>query len=183
MAQLNVPIGPAVVEFGKTDPAIFDITKGGIVLTLETEVHDTTVDQFGNTPVKSVILGRNAQVVVPMAEYDLQKLSTVMPDSEFYEDGDKMKLVVNANSGFDLLALADKLVIKPTDANATPNDYVTIPLAGPMADIEATYDSENERIYNITFKAYVDSENNNQLFILGDTEVVGEGGGGGGVEG
>lgn len=65
----------------------------------------------------------------------------------------------------------------------TPNDYVTIPLAGPMADIEATYDSENERIYNITFKAYVDSENNNQLFILGDTEVVGEGGGGGGVEG
>lgn len=183
MRKINVPIGPAVVEFGKTDPTIFNITKGGIVLTLETEVHDTTVDQFGNTPVKSVILGRNAQVVVPMAEYDLEKLGTVMPDSDFVPDAtdpDKKKLVVKANSGFDLLALADQLVVKPTDENATPNDYVTIPLAGPLADIEATYDSENERIYNITFKAYVDSDNNNQLFILGDTTVVD---GGGGVEG
>lgn len=176
MRKINVPIGPAIAKFGATDPAIFNITKGGIVLTLETEVHDSTVDQFGNTPVKSVILGRNAQVVVPMAEYDLQKLSTVMPDSDFYEDGDKVKLVVKANSGFDLLALADQLVIEPTDENATPNDYVTIPLAGPMADIEATYDSENERIYNVTFKAYVDPDNDNQLFILGDTTVVGGGG-------
>lgn len=178
MRKINVPIGPAIVKFGKTNPTVFDITKGGIVLTLETEVHDSTVDQFGNTPVKSVILGRNLQVIVPMAEYDLQKLSVAMPDSDYFTDGDKEKLVVKANSGFDLLSLADQLVIEPTDENATPNDYVTIPLAGPMADIEATYDSENERIYNVTFKAYVDPDNDNQLFILGDTTVVGEVGSG-----
>lgn len=178
MARELLPMGPAIVEFGDEDPVIFDATKGGVVLTVETEVYDGTIDQTGNTPVKSVTLGRQTQVQVPIAEYDLEKLAKVTPDSEFVQDGDKMKLVVNANAGFNLLNTAQKLVIKPTDPSTTPNHWVTIPLAAPMADIESTYDSENERIYTVTFKAYPDQENNNQLFILGDETATDSGGGG-----
>lgn len=182
---VDVQIGPAIVEFGDTQPTIFDITKGGIVFSVETEVHDVTVDQFGGTPIKSILRGRNAQATVPMAEYDLEKLGAVMPDSDFVEDAtdpNKKKLVVKANAGFDLMGLAKKLVIKPTDETATANDWITIPLAGPMADIEATFDSENERIYTVTFKAYVDREKKNQLFILGDDTASESSGGGGGGE-
>lgn len=177
-----LPMGPAIVEYGDEDPVIFDATKGGVVLTVETEVYDGTIDQSGNTPVKSVLLGRQVQVQVPVAEYDLEKLAKVTPDSELVEDGDKIKLIVKANAGFNLLNTAQKLVIKPTDPSTNANHWVTVPKAAPMADIEATYDSENERIYNVTFKAYVDAENGNQVFILGDETANASGGGGGGGE-
>ena len=38
-----------------------------------------------------------------------------------------------------MLANAKQLVIKPTDPNATANDWITIPLAGAMADPEYTF--------------------------------------------
>ncbi|MCS1350322.1 hypothetical protein NXZ84_01855 [Mechercharimyces sp. CAU 1602] len=168
---IDVPIGPAIVEFGSTEPIVFDITKGGVVFSVETSVQDITVDQYGDTPVKTILKGRAAQVKIPLAEYDLERISQVMPDSELVTDSadaQKKKLIVKANAGFNVMTLADKLVIKPTDPNSTVNDYITIPLAAPMADIESTYDSDNVRIYNVTFKAYVDKDNGNQLFILGD---------------
>lgn len=169
---LDVKIGPAKVEFGDVasgNGAVFDITKGGIQFQVSTTTQQSTVDQFGDTPVKSIMKGRTAQVTVPFALYDLEKLAKVMPNSTLVKDAtdpDKMKLTVNAQSGFDMLSVAQKLVIKPLDPSATPNEWVTIPIASPRADIEFTYDADNERVANITFEAYPDE--NGVLFILGD---------------
>lgn len=61
-----------------------------------------------------------------------------------------------------------KLVIKPTDPEATANDWITIPLAGVITDPELTYNSDNERVYNITFVGYPDMDSDGDLYILGD---------------
>jgi len=172
---IDVPIGPAIVEFGSSSPTVFDITKGGVQFRVNTNKQDVTVDQFGDTPVKSVLKGRTCQVVVPFALHDLQKLSKVTPDSKYGEDDTdpqniKKKLEVYANAGFDLLGNADKLVVKPTSEGTTPNDYITIPIASPMADMDVTYNSDNERIVNITFVGYPDS--NGLLYFLGDESVT-----------
>jgi hypothetical protein len=166
----NVPIGPAEVEFGATTPTVFDITKGGIVFTVNTTKQDITVDQFGDTPVKSILKGRTCQVKVPYALSDLEKLSKVTPNSTFVKGAGKVKLEVYSQAGADLTETADKLVIKPTAPNTTPNDYVTIPLAAPMTDIEYTYNSDNERIAMVTFVGYPDEDG--LLYILGDTTTV-----------
>ena len=55
MAGINVPIGPAIVEYGDTDPVVFDITSGGIQFTSSTTTYDVTVDQYGSTVVKSLM--------------------------------------------------------------------------------------------------------------------------------
>lgn len=176
MAGINVPIGPAEVEFGEAgDLVTFDITKGGIQFTSTTNKQDITVDQYGDTPVKSIMKGRTCQVTVPFALHDLEKLSKVIPNSTFTKSGvapaEKFKLSVKSQAGADLLAAAKKLVIKPTDPNATANDFITIPLAGALADPEYTFDSDNERIVNITFVGYPNIETG-ELFILGDETVT-----------
>lgn len=171
MAGINVPIGPAKVEFGETaDLVTFDITKGGIVFQATTNKQDITVDQYGDTPVKSIMKGRTCQVTVPFALHDLEKLAKVIPNSTLVSDATtptKKKLVVKSQAGADLLGAAKKLVIKPTDPAATANDFITIPLAGAMADPEYTFDSDNERIVNITFIGYPDVDTGD-LYILGD---------------
>jgi hypothetical protein len=171
MSGINVPIGPATVEYGPTGTAtIFDITKGGIKFKATTNKQDITVDQFGNTPVKSIMKGRTCEVTVPFALHDLDKLSKVIPNSTLVTDGTvptKKKLVVNAQAGTDLLASAKKLVIKPTDPAATANDWITIPLAGALADPEYAFDSDNERVVNITFVGYPDITTG-ELYVLGD---------------
>jgi hypothetical protein len=173
--MINVPIGPAKVEFGDGTPVVFDITKGGINFQTGTTKQDITVDQYGDTPVKSVLKGRTAQVTVPFALHDITKLASVIPNSTLVTDAldaTKKKLSIKTQAGYDLTANAEKLVIKPTDPNATANDYVTIPLAVAMADLEYTYNSDNERIVNVTFVAYPDVDNAGVLYILGDTTAV-----------
>jgi kynureninase len=171
MAGINVPIGPAKVEFGTTSPVIFDITKGGIQFQAATTKQDITVDQYGDTAVKSILKGRTAQVTVPFALHDLDKLAAVIPNSTLVTDAldtTKKKIVVKTEAGYDLTKDAKKLVVKPTDSSATANDYITIPLAVAIADIEYTYNSDNERIANVTFVAYPDIDNGGTLYILGD---------------
>jgi hypothetical protein len=108
--------------------------------------------------------------------HDLEKLSKVVPNSTFTKSGtapnEKLKLVVKAQAGTDLLAGAKKLVIKPTSPGTTANDWVTIPLAGAITDSEMTYDSDNERIQNITFFGYPELETG-ELYIFGDETAGG----------
>lgn len=175
MPKIKVAIGPAIVEYGEgSDTTIFDITKGGITTTLTYTQKDSTVDQYGDTPVKSIIKGTAFQVVVPFALHDLERLHSVMPNSTYQESEGKQLLTVSGKAGFDLLANAKPLVLKPTDDDTTPNDYVTVPLAGAMANIEYTYDSDNERIANITFIAYVDTDNGDALVKFGDVTIEAE---------
>lgn len=168
----NVKLGPAVVEFGTTEVALFDVTKGGIEFKVNTTKQDITVDQFGDTVVKSILKGRTCQVTVPFAIQDLERLNLVTPNSKLVVDSadkTKQRLEVYAQAGTDLTELADKLVIKPTSPDTTSNDYVTIPLASPTADIEYKYDADNERIAVITFVGYPDEKG--LLYFLGDESV------------
>ncbi|KYC94365.1 hypothetical protein B4102_3586 [Heyndrickxia sporothermodurans] len=172
---IDVPIGPAKVEYGDTTPEVFDITKGGVQFQVNTTKQDITVDQFGDTPVKSVLKGRTCQAIVPFALNDLKKMSAVTPNSKYKEDATnpdavKKRLNVYAQAGIDLLKAAKKLVIKPTSPGTTANDYITIPIAGAMADVQWTYDSDNERICNITFVGYPDADG--LLYFLGDEAVI-----------
>ncbi|MEH7223853.1 hypothetical protein V7112_08530 [Bacillus sp. JJ1566] len=172
---INVPIGPAEVEFGDTEPTLFDITKGGIVFSANFSKQDITVDQLGDTPVKSILKGGTCQLVVPFALNDLKKLGSVTPGSKYGEDitdpeNVKRRLNVYAKAGLDLLNAAEKVVVKPTSPGTTPNDYITIPIGSPLPEVQWTYNSDNERVANITFVGYPDTDG--LLYFLGDEAVT-----------
>lgn len=175
---IDVPLGPATVEYGEgVNMVVFDITKGGIVFTSGSTKQDITVDQYGDTVVKSVFKGRTCQVVVPFALHDLVKLAVAIPNSTLYTDATdplnpKLKLEVYSTAGYNMTANAKKLVIKPTDPQATANDWIIIPMAAPLTDPEYTYNADNERIANITFAGYPNITNKGLLYIMGDETVV-----------
>lgn len=176
--KIDVKIGPAIVEYGTgEDKIILDITKGGIVFTATFTKQDVTVDQYGDTPVKSIIKGLTAQVAVPFALYDLNRINKVTPGSKLIEKDDKRKLNVYAKAGYDMLTNAKPLVIKPTDPDATEDDWITIPKAGPLPDLNYTYDSDNERITNVTFASYPNMAREGLAFVFGEDfdEDEGEG--------
>jgi hypothetical protein len=172
---IDVPLGPAKAEYGTTDPTIYEVTKGGVKFQANTTKKDITIDQFGDTPVKSVIKGRTCQATIPMAESDLKKLFVAIPNAQYGEDNTdplnvKKRINVYANAGYNLIQDADQLVIKPTSSDTTPNDYITIPNAVPLTDVDWTFDSDNERIAMVTFVGYPDADG--LLYFLGDESVV-----------
>lgn len=172
---IEVPIGPAIVEFGDSTPTIFDITKGGIVFAANFSKQDITVDQFGDTPVKSILKGGTCQLTVPFALHDLKKLNAITPGSVYKEDATdpenvKKRLNVYAKAGYDLLKNAQKVVVKPTTPGTNENDYITIPLGAPMPEFQWTYNSDNERVANIVFIGYPDADG--LLYFLGDEAVT-----------
>lgn len=176
---IDVPLGPGIVEYydgaDGADPTIFDITKGGIVFSAASTKHDITVDQYGSTVVKSVFNGRSCQVVIPFALNDLKRIGAATPNSEYIEDATdptKKQLKVYSQAGHNMTKNARKLIIKPTDPEATANDWITIPLASPMSDPEYTYNAENERIANLTYVGYPDLSQKGLLYVMGDVTAI-----------
>lgn len=56
-------------------------TKGGVEVEIRTSTYEVKVDQFGETPVKEIITGTMVTVKVPLAETDLARLQTMLPQS------------------------------------------------------------------------------------------------------
>ncbi|WP_339194572.1 hypothetical protein MKY95_23150 [Paenibacillus sp. FSL P4-0176] len=177
MAGVNaekIKLGPCKVVFGEgSDQVEFGTTKGGVVLTYEEGSREVTMDQTGTTPLKEIITGRNASVAVPFGEYDLDKLLAVLPGSRLVVDATdptKRKVVVNATKVIDLLKYAKKMTLIPLAEGTTPEDYITLPMAAPRANLNYTFDYDNELITNVTFKGFPNQDGD--VIEFGDPDVA-----------
>jgi len=163
----NVKIGVCNVNYNSVD---LGYTKGGVEVEVTTDTHEVMIDQFGNTPISEYINGRQVIVRCPLAETTLDNMVSIMPGATKITDATdtaSIKVVVTPGVGSNLLSLAQKLILHPsglTTADVT-EDFV-VPLAGTAGAIRFAYKLDEERVYNIEFKAYPDS--GNILFIFGD---------------
>lgn len=165
----KIKLGPCKVTFDAdgAQPVVFETTQGGVTMTYEEETREITVDQYGNTPVKELVIGRTATIEVPFAEYDLEKLATIIPGATLVVNGtdpNKKRIEVNANNVIDLFDYAKKVKLEPL--NGDPNDAVIFFKAAPRPQLNYTYSYEGELITNVTFKAYPDSDG--KLLAFGD---------------
>lgn len=80
----NVKLGVCSVFFDGQD---LGFTKGGVEIQVQTNTHEVKVDQFGDTPIDEIIMGRTVQVTVPMAETTLQNLVRIMPGATLVATG------------------------------------------------------------------------------------------------
>lgn len=144
----NVKIGTCDVFFNAID---LGYTKGGCSVEYSTESVEVTVDQE-DTPITELITKQVFQVKVPMAEYDLQRLADLIPGAVYTgSSATKHKLVLSGAAGGDLLASAQELILKPK--GGTANDWITLHHAVPLPNISFTYEKENQRVFEVTFKA------------------------------
>lgn len=159
----KVKLGPCEISFGGTD---LGLTKGGVQVSVTTNTHDVTVDQFGQTAVNSFITGRTGTVTVPMAETDLDKLLAVIPGAVKVTGSGKTKLEIPTSVGMSLLDFAKELVLHPKANGANVADDVVVPLASPAGTMQFAFEAENERVYNVEFTMYPDEDG--LLFLFGD---------------
>lgn len=164
----NVKLGVCTVKFDTTD---LGFTKGGVEVEVTTDTHEVTVDQMGNTPIDEIIMGRKVTVKVPMAETTLENLVLVMPGATLVTDGTtptKKKVVVTTGVSTSLLSLAKTLVLTPK--GTTGAEDFTVHNAMTAGAIQFAYQTDQERVFNVTFKGYADADGN--LFSVGDDTAV-----------
>jgi hypothetical protein len=168
----NVKMGVCKVSFGGDD---LGFTKGGVELTLETESHPVTVDQFGSTPLSEIITGRTVTIKVPLAETDVDHLIAVIPGATKVTDattplGNGIYAKITTAVGSDLKATAKVLRLHPTYLVSTDHsEDVVIPLANTSGSISFAYKLDEERIFNVEFKAYADGSGN--LMYFGNVDI------------
>jgi len=164
----TIKLGPCKVTFdvGGTKPIVFEQTQGGVVLTYEETTRDINVDQLGTSPADVIITGRTATIAVPIVEFDLEKLSAIIPGAKLVVDGDKKRVDVSAAKVERLFKYAKKVQLEPLDSGATAEDTVTLYKAAAQTNLNYTYSYDNELITNVTFRAFEDAENG--LISFGD---------------
>lgn len=167
----NVKLGVCSVTFGGTN---LGFTKGGVEVTVETETHEVTVDQMGETPINEYITSRTCTVSVPLAETTLENLVKIMPGATLVTDSseaDKKYVQVPVGTGQSLLKVAQALVLHPiANDDADKSEDFTVMKAATAGALNYSYMLDEERIFNCEFKAYADDDGN--LFKVGDTSAV-----------
>lgn len=165
----NVKLGPCRITFNGVD---LGYTKGGVEVEVETSTHEVNVDQFGETNIAEYITGRNCMVSAPLAETTLENLVAIMPGATLVTDGVDpaiMKVEVTPNVGVDLLSIAAELSLHPSALpESDKSQDFTLPKTATPGAISYAYKLDEERIFNVTFKAYPDTANGDVLFIVGD---------------
>lgn len=165
----NVKLGVCLVYFGDED---LGYTKGGVEVEVQTETKEVMVDQFGKSPIDEVIMGRTVTAKVPLAETTLENIVKIMPGAKLVGTGTDKKVVVPNAVGTSLLKIAKELRFHPKgNADDDHSDDFIIPLAATAGGLQFSYQLENERIYNCTFKGYPDPVTST-LFIVGDKAAV-----------
>lgn len=143
----NVKLGVCSVSFGGVD---LGYTKGGVKVSYSAESMEKTVDQE-DAPIGEIITKQNFEVKVPLAEYDLDKFVSLLPNATLYTDGTKKKLKLSGVAGTDLLSFVDDLVLTPMGADA--NEKLTLLYAAPKTQMDFAYEKENVRVFEVTFRA------------------------------
>lgn len=167
----NVKLGVCRVTFGGTD---LGFTKGGVEVSVETQTHEVTVDQMGDTPINEYITSRSCTVTVPLAETTLENLVKVMPGATLVTDtqeSTKKYVTVPTATGQSLLKVAQVLILHPiANAENDKSDDFTVMRAATAGAMSYSYKLDDERIFSCEFKAYADEDGN--LFKVGDTSAV-----------
>jgi hypothetical protein len=163
----NVKLGVCRVKLGGID---LGFTKGGVEVSVETESYAVMVDQLGQTPISEYITGRTCTVKVPMAETTIDHLAAIMPGAIITGTGATAFATVSTGVGTDLLGIAQVLRLHPVGLpDATKTEDFVIPKAATTGQMQFSYKLDDERIFNVEFKAFADSAG--KLFYYGPVGI------------
>jgi hypothetical protein len=147
----KVKLGVCDVTFNSVS---LGYTKGGVNLTLETQVHEITVDQEGPAPIGAIIMGRKCTVEVPLAETDYSRLQDLMPASTYTALTNVLD--IESGAGQDLMTYTYTLNLHPHGLEATDYRYdINIWKAAPVANLRFTMTADGEWLYPVQFTGFV----------------------------
>lgn len=162
----DVKLGPCKVTFGTEE---IELTKGGVTLRIQPMYKEITVDQHGSSVVDDRITGWDVRAIVPMLKTDYDSMKAVAVFMEEQGGG----VLVDRKLGTSMRGAALELNLHPTEnAVGDLSEDATFWLAAPVTGMELGYSYDNERIYNVEFRAYpktdADPGEPANYFVIGD---------------
>ncbi|WEU67487.1 hypothetical protein [Xanthomonas phage JGB6] len=124
---------------------------------------------MGTTPISEYITGRSCTVTVPMAETTLDHLVAIMPGAT--KIGTTTAYAeVETGVGTELRDIAKVLRLHPVSLPTSDKteDFI-VPLAGTTGALTFAYKLDEERVFNVEFKAY--ASNDGKLFYVGPVGI------------
>jgi len=180
MSYTNLPVlGPCQVLFGPKAAEV-DLGKshGGVVFRNTEESAPITHDQTGTGSWDDVIVGMTTEVEVALSEGSYDRLKSILSGATILSDGAtpmNFALDVDIPLGRSMRDNAKRLILKPIINNAVStdkHDWIYVPLAHPISDIEWTFDAENQRVARARFKGYPESAANPRMWFMGDQAQI-----------
>ncbi|MEC1714762.1 hypothetical protein [Schinkia azotoformans] len=146
----NIFSGPGIFIWGvddtgadEVDAVTFDLTQGGIRFTTTTTWNETTVDQYGNVPVRKTSTGTTGLVEFQAAEVDYEKVVKFDPSVVKVADTlepTKVKYQVTALAGKTLPR--KRAVIKPQGVT-DPNMFIYLEECSVEFDADFGYRTDD----------------------------------------
>lgn len=148
---MALELGPCQVKFNSVD---LGKTMGGVVVKISEDSQDLKSDQAGTAAEDTILTGSVVEVDIPFAEVGFSLLQEVLHQDSI---GAASGVLGESNVGTSLLAAAQELQLVKYSAGIPSTDLkdlVTFPAASPVPNAEITYDAENQRVVNTTFKCF-----------------------------
>ena len=150
----NIKIGACKVLYKGVD---LGHTKGGVTLNHAPELVKLSADQWGETPVDFALNGEEWTIKVRLTEWQLANLRQVFPMSDEAGANDG-RVTMGRNAGFRLGSQAGALVLHPLANEAMDaSEDVVFYKAVPMGEVQVDFTNEDQRVYEVTFVALVDT--------------------------
>ena len=145
-------LGPCQVLWDSTD---LGPTLGGVVFKEEMATKDIKEDGHGETPVDKVFMGRQVTIECKFTRSTLAQLEKMIESSI----AGVSNLKVTNSVGNAMFENAKELILKPlTDnvASATSSEWLHVHRTYPVAAVNFSYDTDAQRVVNVTFYAFPD---------------------------
>jgi hypothetical protein len=124
-------------------------TEGGVEVNYEPELRERVVDELGSTPVEVVLAGERLSVTCRIAQWALAQIRHAIPAGVTGSD----YIGIGRQAGYELAANQGKeLIIHPLEVTGTSQD-VTLWKAVASSPIAVGYNSEGDRLFEVTFTA------------------------------
>ncbi len=174
---MALDLGPCRVYYGTLASEV-DIgrTQGGVKVNFTQDIADLKSDQFGTSPEDQAITGHGCTIMVPFADYTMDNLAIALGQTKLSLAGDSgikgSILVGTLKSSVGKSLLLKKYVngVVSTDED----NWMQFPLVAPDGNVEINFDGENQRIIEVTFRAYPYGADS-VLYYIGSDEAA-EGG-------
>lgn len=162
----NVGLGVCTVTINGVD---IGHTKDGVEFSYEPVYKDVTVDQYGDTPVDSRLVGEKVTAKFKIAEYTLANLGIALPFGQ-YAGAANARRTFGAQAGKKASDVYVQMVFHPKDEGTRRYDLVLYKAMVHSA-IVVPFKNDEERVVEVEVMAYVDEtkSDRNYLGLLGDS--------------
>lgn len=167
----NLRMSACTISFGGVT---LGHTNGGIVFHYEPKLNPLTADQYGDTPIDMVLGGETIQVVANLAEPVVDLLAVAIPEGTENSAGSGARLHLGRDGGYGLRLNAKQLVLHPIEKAASDtSEDVVLYLAAVADTVELNYEVDNQRVYKVTFQAFLSETygNGRRLGHIGSTNI------------